>query len=341
MKLLIVTQEVDTAGPLGFFVRWIEGFSKHSRQVTVICLREGHHALPAHVRVYSLGKERGAPRTAPRIRYALRFMRLVWRLRKEYDTVFVHMNPEYVLLAGAFWRLTGRRIGLWYVHKSVTTTLRIAARIVHHIFTVSIESFRLPSQKVRVMGHGIDASLFLPHTPRTDALRILTTGRISPTKDILGMLAVTDMLHVYGTPFTFRIVGAPGSDTDREYENRVRSTIAEKPYASQVDYVGSVPHIEIPRLLANADIYLNLSKTGSADKGVLEALCAGVPVVTNNPGLAPLIPEAFFVASDDPLVLMQRIALAQTVDMNVVAATTRAAHDLSSLIARICTKLAA
>lgn len=65
MKLLIITQTVNTEDPvLGFFVRWIEEFAKHAETVEVICLKEGSHAfLPSNVRVYSLGKKRGAPLT--------------------------------------------------------------------------------------------------------------------------------------------------------------------------------------------------------------------------------------------------------------------------------------
>ena len=85
MRLLIVTQTVDSGDPiLGFFHRWIEEFAKHTERIEVICLREGFHALPANVRVHSLGKERGA---AGRATYALHFLSLVWRLRHDYDAL--------------------------------------------------------------------------------------------------------------------------------------------------------------------------------------------------------------------------------------------------------------
>jgi len=58
MKLLVVTQVVDTEDPvLGFFVRWVEELAKHVESVEVICLREGKHMLPVNVHVHSLGKE--------------------------------------------------------------------------------------------------------------------------------------------------------------------------------------------------------------------------------------------------------------------------------------------
>ena len=57
MNLLIITQKVDaTDSNLGFFVRWIEEFAKRCLQVTVICLEKRVYELPAHVAVFSLGK---------------------------------------------------------------------------------------------------------------------------------------------------------------------------------------------------------------------------------------------------------------------------------------------
>ena len=38
MKLLIITQAIDENNPvMGFFVRWVEEFSKHCEKITVIC----------------------------------------------------------------------------------------------------------------------------------------------------------------------------------------------------------------------------------------------------------------------------------------------------------------
>ena len=117
MRLLIVTQAVDTEdSALGFFHRWIQEFATHCESVHVICLKEGAHDLPANVSIHTLGKEGGRSR----VKYVTRFYRYVFGLRAEYDAVFVHMNPEYVILGGAYWRLTGKKIALWYVHRAKT-----------------------------------------------------------------------------------------------------------------------------------------------------------------------------------------------------------------------------
>ena len=144
LRLLITTQAVDLDDPvLGFFHRWVEELARHCEHISVICLKEGRHSLPANVTVYSLGKSaQGRPASGwerfwLRIHYTFRFYRYIWSLRRDYDAVFVHMNPEYIVLGGVFWRLLGKRIGLWYVHKSVTLRLRIAVFFAHAAFTAS------------------------------------------------------------------------------------------------------------------------------------------------------------------------------------------------------------
>jgi len=95
MKLLILTQKMDRDDPvLGFFHRWCGKIATRVSRLHIICLQQGCVELPAQVTVRSLGKERRTSRRA----YLFSFYRLIWSLRAEYDVVFVHMNPIYILL---------------------------------------------------------------------------------------------------------------------------------------------------------------------------------------------------------------------------------------------------
>ncbi|MCX6787267.1 MAG: hypothetical protein NTY93_01940, partial [Candidatus Kaiserbacteria bacterium] len=141
MKLLIVTQTVDTEhSVLGFFVRWIEEFAKHCEKVTVICLHTGKYSFSNNVEVIALGRASHFTRT-------MRLWRICISRRREYDAVFVHMNPEYIVAAGFLWKIMHKRIALWYTHKSVNLKLRIAVLFAHIIFSASAESFRLRTKK--------------------------------------------------------------------------------------------------------------------------------------------------------------------------------------------------
>src|SRR5947207_2952335 len=124
MRLLITTQAVDTNDPvMGFFVEWLLALSNRFEHIHVICLKKGAYTLPPNVSVHSLGKPSFAKamkgegsRAIDRLKYTMRFYRYSWNLRGEYDSVFVHMNQEYVLLAGALWKALGRKVYLWRNH---------------------------------------------------------------------------------------------------------------------------------------------------------------------------------------------------------------------------------
>ena len=126
MRLLITTQAVDLDDPiLGFFHSWIKALSQNCASVHVICLKEGRYNLPSNVRVHSLGKEGGQSR----LKYIWRFYKYIWTLRNEYDSVFVHMNQEYVLFGGKFWRFLGKRVVLWRNHKIGSVWTHVAAML--------------------------------------------------------------------------------------------------------------------------------------------------------------------------------------------------------------------
>lgn len=299
MKLLICTQKVDKNDPiLGFFHRWIEEFATHYEKVMVICLYKGEYSLPKNVEVISLGKERGVPK----IEYVIQFYRLIFLHRNEYEHVFVHMNPVYVVLGGLVWRLLGKKIALWYTHKSVDTKLRIAEKLVHHIFTASKESFRLPSHKVVITGHAIDVDAYasVAHEVGT-TLRLTVIGRISPAKRIDVFIKTIAELNSKGITTEGVIVGDVGAPEDVSYVEAMKSLAKELESENQVHFVGAVTHEKIKHYLARTDIFLHTSETGSMDKSVLEALACGVPVLSSSEAFETILsPEGLFLSTKNP-----------------------------------------
>jgi glycosyltransferase involved in cell wall biosynthesis len=272
MKLLICTQVVDSEDSyLGFFVRWIEEFAKHAESIEVLCLKEGKHTLPGNVHVHSLGKEYGVSR----IKYVFNFYRYIWQLRNDYDAVFVHMNPEYVVLGGLFWRFSHKRIALWYMHKSVTLKLRIAERLVHDIFTASKESFRLRSKKVHVMGHGIDTNFFTPGDQLTRGDWVLSVGRLMKSKR--HDLAIQRALQ------EGRALRIAGEGPERSSLEAIARTLQ-----TSVQFLGGLTQAQLRDEYRNAKYFIHTSETGSLDKVVLEALACGLPVRTSDPALEKL-----------------------------------------------------
>ncbi len=321
MRLLICTQTVDHIDPiLGFFHRWIVEFAAHYEQVSVICLEEGRHTLPSNVRVYSLGKEQGA---VSRLQYALRFWRLLWQLRGQYDTVFVHMNPEYLILGGAWWRIAHKKVALWYTHKSVNLRLRVAALFAHIIFTASKESFRLSSNKVHVVGHGIDTDFFSPDTSVLRTNTVLSVGRLSPTKRhdlVIRAAALSGQ--------TVRIIG------DGPERGRLEQLARQLGVAARIQFLGGLTQELLRYEYRSAQVLVHTSETGSVDKVVLEALACGLPVVSTSTSLG-----------DVPVVVVdatpEEIAKALVVPHTVDASYVRTRHSLAALVSQLVSLLAA
>ena len=180
MKILIITQRINVNDPvLGFFHRWVAEFAKHFEKVTVICLEKGEYDLPSNVKVLSLGKEQRQSRK----QYLARFYSYIWQERKNYDVVLSHMNQEYVLLAGFFWWLSGKRIYMWRNHHVGDELTNMAAFFCKKVFCTSRFSYTAKFKKTVLMPIGIDLNRFKPMTEQKRKPRsILFLARMSPVK---------------------------------------------------------------------------------------------------------------------------------------------------------------
>lgn len=312
MKLLIATQAIDkNNAPLGFFLGWVREFAKHCEQVTVICLYEGEYDLPANVKVLSLGKERkiqdfGASkvrRAKNQIDYALRFYMYIWRERENYEAVFVHMNQVYVILGGLIWKAWRKRIGFWYTHRAVNFSLRLAERIVDQVFTASKEGFRVRSEKVSYLGHGIDVLLFSPEKEKRSQAEfsILYVGRITGIKNQDLLIEAANILYNKQglRNLRIRLAGSVSSESDKRYLAGLKEIILEYRLDGVVNFLGKVENTRLPSVYNESNLTINLSPTGGMDKTVLESLACGVPVLARNQefrevlgGVGLLLPEA-------------------------------------------------
>jgi len=343
MKLLIITQKVDKNDDnLGFFHRWLLEFAKYTEQLTVICLQKGEYDLPKNVRVLSLGKDEGRSR----LTYLTRLYRYIWKERSNYDTAFVHMNPIYIVLAGICWKMLGKKIALWYTHKRVNLKLRVAEKFADIIFTASQESFRLPSRKVVVTGHGIDIEKFKRGAgKRTDAkgnlLRIITAGRITPVKNLHILIDAAKLLKDKGISFELKIAGRPVTKDDEKYLAKLSGAVRDGALEKEISFIGSVPYSKIETLYQSGDVFVNLSETGSLDKAVLEAMASGISVLTSNEAFFGMLPETHTIRMLTPEELADKLPLAAFADdvpalKNIVSEN----HSLGHLVRDIMQTIA-
>ncbi|MFA7682156.1 MAG: glycosyltransferase family 4 protein, partial [Candidatus Peribacteraceae bacterium] len=250
-------------------------------QVTVIAQCVGKHALPKNVHIHSLGKEEGLPRW----RQILRFWKLQWSLRGEYDAVFVHMTPIWVLLGCVLWKILRKRMYLWYEIRRGSWRLSAALLCVRTVFTATQHGLPRSSRKQKVVGHGIDLHTYIPNSSLREPGIIVAAGRITRSKhyDVI--------LHAFAQlPQDCRLLIAGGIITphDTAEHERLQLLMRDRAITDRV-IIQWVPPAEMPSLLCRADLLLHAC-IGGLDKIVLEAMACGCPVVSSSPATREILP---------------------------------------------------
>lgn len=289
MKLLIITQKVDKNDPtLGFFHKWIEELARRFESVVVICLGVGKYNLAKNVKVFSLGKEKGASR----LKYLSRFYKYIWKERNNYDLVLVHMNEEYVLLGWKFWKLFGKKIFLWRNHAKGSILTRMAVLFSNKVFYTSPSSFTARFKKSIIMPVGIDTNFFKPDPSIVKKpYSILFLGRISPVKRVEVFVEALKNLKI---DFFATIAGAP-TIKDLEYEKMIRNKVSSYGLKDRVSFFGAVNQEGALRLYREHELYVNLTPPGSMDKTIFEALSVGLKVLSTNKDLEKISPNVTVV----------------------------------------------
>ncbi len=345
MKLLIVTQTVDENDQLlGFFISWLRLFAEEFERVTVLCLNEGKHSLPENIRVICLGKNKGRSKLSQ----FLAFKFYVLKFRKEYDAVLVHMNPIWVVLGGPTWKLLRKKIYLWYTHKSVTSKLRLAEKFADEIFTASKESFRLHSSKVAITGHGIDTELFKPiqnskgNQPAggQKSLQLLSVGRIAPVKNYETLIDAVKILKNKDYKVSVTMIGEAPLERDKEYEKSLKIKIRNLKLEECFNFVGKKSHGELPEYYRTNDVFIHLSKTGSLDKTVLEAMASGMRVLSSNDSSRAFLPKELVFNEHDHIELSDKIISAMKIPADpMLREYVVKNHDLKNLVHKLSSRI--
>lgn len=283
MKLLMTTEKLDTEDSIFAFSHlWVKTIASQVEHLTVIALSVGVYDLPKNVTVLSLGKEKGIGKWGR----LLRFYTYIWKERKQYDAVFVHMNQIYVLLGGLFWKVWKKRIALWYTHRAVSRSLKWATKLVDVVYTAAEESFNIQTEKKQVLGHGIDTSI-LQHAKRISVLskntiNIVSVGRITPIKNLETLIKAVAILKEKNISCAVSLIGPVVTERDIEYKKQLDALIKEKGLEDSVVFTGGKTAGELRNMLWESDIHVNLCPTGGLDKAVIEAVCAGLHSFASN-----------------------------------------------------------
>ena len=185
MRLLLFNLATDATDPvLGFGSVWIRELARHCESIDVISMYRGAVDLPANVRVFSAGREHGWSKAR---RLAQFYRHLTWLLAtRRYDVCFAHMMPLFAALAGPFLKARGIPQVLWYAHRQETRQLRLGLAMSWRAVTSVATSFPVSTDKLRVVGQGIDTDFYAPasqvDSAQDEAPLILHVARLAAIK---------------------------------------------------------------------------------------------------------------------------------------------------------------
>jgi glycosyltransferase involved in cell wall biosynthesis len=261
--------------------------------VVVLTERAAPCDLPANVEVRRVPRLLTTPLRLLGARWAMNVPVWRWCARERFDAVFVHMNADWVFRLAPCWRRFRLPVLLWYAHGTVTGRLRRAHADATCVVTSTAEGFRIPSSKVRIIGQGIDTDLFTPPASRPPGATIVAVGRVSRRKSVDVMLETLAWLNAHAPRhgFRLRIVGPALTRDDVAYRAELDALVVERGLADVVSFDGPRPPAALREIFGTAFLHLNLGRTGSLDKAILEALACGCPTLTSNEAAVALLQE--------------------------------------------------
>ncbi len=302
-KLVFVTQQVDREHPtLGAAADMVAALAARFDEVIVLAAAAAVDTLPANVRFRSFA----AP---TQILRGLRFEAALARelARGRPAALLAHMSPVYAMLAAPLLRPVRVPLLLWFTQQQGGPNFYRSLRFVDTILSVDERSVPVASPKIRAIGHGIDTDGFeCTERSRHDGVRLLSLGRYSEVKG--HDVAVRALPALRGASLTVR--GEEATPTDAIVRARLAALVSELGLEEHVHLLDAVPRVEVPRLLAEADVLVNATHGMSADKVVFEALAACTPVVAASPVFDGLLPPELRFTDGDPAGLASAIRAA-------------------------------
>lgn len=150
--------------------------------------------------------------------------------------------------------------------------------------------------KTTFLPHGVDTGRFIPIENKLRAnFNIGCIGMIGENKNqlflvnMLKRLPENTVLHFYGNEET-------------EYRNRLDAAIKKQGLSQRVYFHGLLPNQEMPKILADLDIFILPSKQEGLPVSILEAMACGIPVLSSDSGGGAryLLSSEFIFSLDSP-----------------------------------------
>lgn len=178
-----------------------------------------------------------------------------------------------------------------------------------------ISKLGVEASKIRIILIGANTTVFQP-MPSINKLRqklgtgslqpvVITTRRLSQTYDVETLIKAIPLVLAEVPSAKFVVAG------DGEQRGYLQKLAQSLGISDSARFVGWIPHQELPKYLASADIYVSTSLSDGTSNSLLEAMACGLaPVVTDIPANKPWINQGkngFLFPVKDPKALATKI----------------------------------
>ncbi|MBS5386560.1 MAG: glycosyltransferase [Clostridiales bacterium] len=216
--------------------------------------------------------------------------RLVSILRKERpDILHSHRySCVYALIPSIICRVHGR---LHTVHniadKEIPRVYRKLMKIAYHFLRVTavainegvkdsiIECYKLESNIVPIIKNGVDISKFYSGK-KNETVTLINVGRFSPQKNHMLLIKCLANVLKYTRNIKLILIG------EGELKDKIEQFVRELGITENVYFTGNISNVE--EYLASADIYVMTSDYEGLPLSVIEAMAAGLPIISTKAG---------------------------------------------------------
>lgn len=255
----------------------------------------------------------------------LRYLKTISMLRRcinsfKPDILHAHYASSYALL-GVLGGFRPFIISMWgsdvYLfprvspfHKAVLKyNFSKADRLLSTSNCMAGEAAKYTRNTIDVTPFGIDVNVFTPLPPKKekDEFVVATVKRVAPVYGIDTLIEAFALVKKKMPLAKLRlIIAGDGKIPDAYVEQIKRDGIEDS-----VSFVGKIPNTDVPRLLADVDVFVALSRKESFGVAALEAMACEVPVVVSDAdGFCEVVPDekaGFIVPKDNATVAAEKI----------------------------------
>jgi len=136
---------------------------------------------------------------------------------------------------------------------------------------------KIPRERVRVIENGVDLERFAPAvTPPPGPPRLICVARLDPIKAHLDLIGIMPRLFERVPGISLDLVG------EGPMRELLEDAVKKLGISPQVRFLGA--RTDVPRLLAEAHLFVLPSRSEGMPGSVLEAMATGLPVVASRVG---------------------------------------------------------